>query len=82
MPLEIKEKASINRLKQFTVDGVDVACVSADINLDAPCAVSGLSPCIQDYDLYEQYQDEIAAELNEFNKVVFADKNRLKGELK
>lgn len=82
MPLEIKENAVINRVKQFSVDGTDVACVSADINLDAPCSVSGLSPCIQDYELYEQYQDEIAAELIEFNKVVFADKNRLKGEQK
>lgn len=80
MSLEIKEKVTIHREKVFSVNGIDVVTVSADINMDAPCTVEGLNPYVQNYDLYEQHQDEIIPKLVEFNKTVFADKNRLKGE--
>lgn len=82
MSLEIKEKATIHRQLQISVGGVEVVNVSADVNMDNPCTIEGLTPYIQDYALYEQHLDAIAPELVEFNKTVFADKNRLKEEIK
>ena len=82
MSLEIKEKATVHRQLQISVNGVDVVNVSADVNIDNPCAIEGLTPYIQDYALYEQHLDEITPKLVDFSKTAFADKNRLKEEIK